>query len=429
MAHAILSPSGEHRWGACPGAPAMEMDKPNTSSKYADEGTAAHFLASECLTSGVNSLAHKGAHICIDENGAFWFRHADTHRAITFEVDADMVRHVQMYLDIVRDYAKSGPLLVEQSLPIDHITGEADAEGTGDAVVLPDGEIIVIDLKYGQGLEVSAEDNGQLKMYALGALKKYEMLGDYKRARLVIVQPRINSQPSEWDISIDDLIAWGEETSKRAKIALIALEYRSNWMGRELQYLVPGEKQCHFCKAKATCPALAAKVAETVGAQFEDITPEHIKEEVTAMANDDAGLLGAMMKSVDLIEDWCTAIRAEVERRLLAGSPVGGYKLVQGKRGNRAWTDAEAAEQMLKGMRLKTELKLEEDPIYTYKLVSPTVIEKLLKEASPKRWARLQPLIGQSEGKPSVAVESDKRPALVRGADQFADVIDAEAFV
>lgn len=76
-------------------------------------------------------------------------------------------------------------------------------------------------------------------------------------------------------------------------------------------------------------------------------------------------------------------------------------------------------------MRLKSELKLEEDPIYTYKLVSPTAIEKLLKDISPKRWARLQPLIGQSEGKPSVAPASDKRPALVRGADQFEDAVES----
>lgn len=334
-AHAILSPSGEHRWGACPGAPAMELDLPATSSKYADEGTAAHFLASECLTSGVNALAHKGKLIHVTDEGSEWDDSPGKWCRV-FKVDADMVRHIQVYLDIVRDYAKSGPLLVEQSLPIDHITGEADAEGTGDAVVLPDGEIIVIDLKYGQGLEVSAEDNGQLKMYALGALKKYEMLGEYQRARLVIVQPRINTRPSEWDIGIDELVVWGEETSKRAATALTALEFRSNWMGREYQYLNPGEKQCHFCKAKATCPALASNVAEIVGAQFEDITPEHIKAEVAKMASDSAQLVGAMMESVGLIEDWCTAIRAEVERRLIAGEPVEGYKLVQGKRGNRA---------------------------------------------------------------------------------------------
>ena len=136
MAHAILSPSGEHRWGACPGAPAMEMDKPNTSSKYADEGTAAHFLASECLTSGVNALAHKNRKIFVGEEITGWGNNIAfclKEKGSDFEVDADMVRHVQVYLDIVRDYAKSGPLLVEQSLPIDHITGEADAEGLGDA--------------------------------------------------------------------------------------------------------------------------------------------------------------------------------------------------------------------------------------------------------------------------------------------------------
>lgn len=423
--HAILSPSSAHRWAVCPGAPAMEHGLHDPGSKYADEGTAAHFLASECLTGGVQASHHLGRDIAVGADGARWGLPAEGESV--FRVDSDMIRHVHVYLSLVRDYAAKGTLFVEQALPLGHITGEEGAEGTGDAIVLLDDEIIVIDLKYGQGNEVTAEENSQLKLYGLGALYRYGLLGDFKRVRLVIIQPRISTAPNEWDLLVEALETWGLEAAARAKTALTALEFRQNWIGNDHSYLNPGVEQCKWCKAKATCPALTQQIIETVGAQFEDIPPAaEIAVEMVAVGSDE---LGAKLSSVDLIEDWCKAVRAEVERRLLAGTPVTGYKLVQGKRGNRSWIDKEEAERVLKGMRLKSELKLEEDPIYSYSLVSPTVIEKLLKEASPKRWARLQPLIGQSEGKPSVAPMSDKRPALVRGADQFDDVPTAEDFV
>ena len=120
--------------------------------------------------------------------------------------------------------------------------------------------------------------------------------------------------------------------------------------------------------------------------------------------------------AVDLVEGWCKAVRAETERRLLAGMPVAGWKLVQGKQGNRAWTDPKVAEETLKTMRIKHEL------MYDYSVISPTAAEKLFKakEIGPRQWPALQQIITRSAGKPSVAPESDKREALVlRSADDF----------
>ena len=119
------------------------------------------------------------------------------------------------------------------------------------------------------------------------------------------------------------------------------------------------------------------------------------------------------MENAGLIESWIKSIRAEVERRLMAGTPVAGYKLVQGKRGNRQWGNPEDAEAALKAMRVK------HDQMYDYKLASPTSIEKLVKaeEIGPRQWIKIQELITQSEGSPSVAPESDKRPALNSSAD------------
>ena len=125
--------------------------------------------------------------------------------------------------------------------------------------------------------------------------------------------------------------------------------------------------------------------------------------------------------AVDIIEDWCKAVRAEVERRLLHGTPVPGFKLVQGRKGSRVWANADEAEALLKALKLK------QDEMYERKLISPTTAAKVLKEA-PKKWERVEALITQSEGKPSVAPESDKRPALVLTpvVDEFEDLTGGE---
>jgi hypothetical protein len=127
----------------------------------------------------------------------------------------------------------------------------------------------VHDLKFGRGVAVSAERNPQLMLYALGALRKFDVLGTFKRVRLVIHQPRIQDAPSEWDCTVDELLAFSAEASKLARHAMTAYEFRANWMGKDNSYLQPSDDACKFCKAKATCPALAAKVVETVGADFE----------------------------------------------------------------------------------------------------------------------------------------------------------------
>jgi hypothetical protein len=143
---------------------------------------------------------------------------------------------------------------------------------------------------------------------------------------------------------------------------------------------------------------------------FDTVVPE------TAHEDD----LARVMANASLIEGWVKAVRAEVERRLLAGEPVPGYKLVQGKKGNRQWANPDEAEATLKSMRIK------HDQMYDYKLASPTSIEKLAKaeEIGPRQWTKIQTLITQSDGQPSVAPASDKRPALVTSAaaSDFDDV-------
>ena len=375
--HAKLSPSGAHRWMACTGSVALEASFPDSSSEFAAEGTLAHEVAAKCLDSGVEPSALIGQKFNID--------------GFDFTVDQSMADHVKDYMGLVREYAEGGELMVEQRVGIGHLTGEEGAGGTSDALIIKGTEIIVVDLKYGMGVRVEANDNPQLMLYALGALNEYEVLGDFDTVTMVIHQPRLN-HVSEYSITVEQLLAFGDQVRQ----AVSRLEEPT---------FVPGEKQCRFCKAKATCPALRAEMAEVVGgaadiSDFADMIPNAVSSETSD------NYLPVAMSKVELIEQWCKAVRAETERRLLAGQPVTGYKLVQGRAGNRDWKDAKAVEDMMK----KT-FRMRDDQVYDFKLISPTKAEKVFKE-NPKRWANLQEQIARSEGKPSVAPATDKRPAM-----------------
>lgn len=420
--HALLSPSGADRWMLCPGSVAMTADLPDTSNIYGDEGTAAHFLASEALTACSTAHAFTGEDIVVEDTGARFLspNGAYVTGSRSFTIDDDMARHVQKYIDLVLDLAGEGELHVEQRLPIGHITGEEDAHGTSDAVVIRDNELIVVDLKYGMGNRVDADNNRQLMLYALGALEEFGMVYDIQQVRLVISQPRLD-HVSEWLVALPALLEFAGDAMGAAKAATLAHKFAGNWRGNtDAAYLVPGEAQCKWCKAKATCPALASFVQAATGCDFDDLcasNPEQFNAPET---------VGKSLRAVSLIEDWCKAVRAKGEALLFEHNNSAeiiaalGWKLVQGKKGNRAWRNAEEAEELLKKMRVQ------HDKMYDYKLISPTTAEKLAKSdvIGPRQWPKVEAMITQSPGKPSVAPESDKRPALeiAPTADAFDDV-------
>lgn len=423
--HALVSPSGSYKWLACPGSLAMESKIENTSSEFADEGTCAHTIGSLCLENNIDAATYIGQKLTVGKR--------------TFKVDEDMAEHVQTYVDQVRGYVEEYKLrgavrvelFVEVQVPIGHITGEEGARGTSDFIIIAvwaDGTATIHcgDLKFGKGVEVEAEDNPQLKMYALGALELHELMYEFKDVRLTIHQPRIKTAASEWGCSIDHLIKFGKHASERAHHALVVLNNEKE--GAWIHHLKAGE-HCKkaFCRARGHCPKLDQFVSDSVGMDFDEIGEMDVKKVVEALPNfqpDDsfgsispemvAPSLTEKMAVLDIIDDWIKAVRGRVEYELLHGHDVPGWKLVQGRQGNRAWSDEDEAEALMKSMRLKT------DQMYTFKVISPTTAEKVLKE-KPKCWKKVQTLISRSDGKPSVAPESDNRPALVIAppADDF----------
>jgi len=372
--HSVLSPSSAHRWMRCGGSIAAERGLPDNGSKYAAEGTAAHELASKCLEFDADAKTLVGDTITVGE--------------FEFTITSDMAGHVNDYCKLVREYAQGGQLLVERRVDFSEVIGVPGSTGTSDAIIIHPGRLTVMDLKYGMGERVDATENEQLQMYALGAVHDYGMLDDFSEIVMVIHQPRLN-HVSEWSIPIAKLQEFGESARLAA---IVALDHAN-------PPRVPGDKQCRWCKAKATCPELRSEVDDTVGGIA---TPADFADLAVAAEDD----VSRAMSRVELVEHWCKAIRAEVERRLFAGEPVAGYKLVEGRRGNRAWSDEAEVEKLFKSFRLRQE------EMYDFKLISPTKAEKILKTKNPGRWEKIEALTSRGDGKPSVAPATDRRPAL-----------------
>lgn len=385
--HALLSPSSADCWMVCPGSVLMGQGIPDVESEYAIEGTRAHTIASEYLTVGAAKTL--------------------------FDFEDETLSQILIYTEEIKKLSKDHTLLVEQRLPIGHVTLEEGAEGTGDAIILhSDGETLdVNDLKFGMGVKVYAKENRQMMLYALGALHQFAVLGEWKKVILRIHQPRLNHM-DEWECSVEELQKFAEEVESAAQFIWRLL--RGEVKFKPAEDLVPSEKGCMWCKAKATCPALAAHTLKVVAEDFVDITKNPVAKINTAMHKIEHATnqqLSWYMQNLGLIEDWIKAVRQKTEGELLAGHEIPGFKIVAGKKGNRKWEDEKLVEEKLKAWRLTKE------DMYNLKIISPTDAEKFFKK-NPKRWTELISLITQNEGKPSVAPSTDPRPALAIGASE-----------
>lgn len=371
--HALLSASGSHRWLNCPGSVDAEKGYKDSGSIHALEGTRAHDLAELCFDNDCFADEYLGSEL---DGGV---------------IDDDMVHHINGYISYVREMCKGADHFdVEQRLDFSRIV--PNGFGTSDVVAIKGNQLIIIDLKYGKGIEVSAEDNPQLMLYALGALDEYDWLTDIDEVVMCIYQPRKNNV-SEFSMTAAELDLFGEFVAERAKLAL------SGNAPRE-----PGETQCQWCKAKATCPALHEYTQQVIGAEFDDLD---------AMDNPDAIPVTSLKLILDnkkLIEGYLSAVEKHA-MSLAEENKLPGYKLVEG-RSQRRWKDEQIAVKVLSE-------QYDDSDLYERKFVSPAKAEKLL---GKKGKEQLNDLVEKPRGKPTLAPESDKRKPIGDCSDDFENI-------
>lgn len=370
--HAKLSASGSARWINCPGSVRMEDGISDKGSAFAQEGTAAHELAELVLTKGGSCFDWEGRPLI--ENSAF-------------TVDHEMADRVQVYVDYVKQFG--GEHQYEQR--VDFSEWVPGGFGTSDAIVIDGSTLRVIDLKYGKGVEVYASENTQGILYALGAYSEAELFHSIERVSISIVQPR-RDHIDEWELSVADLLKWGERIAQAAEQALSDNAPRK-----------AGEKQCQFCKAKPFCPEQQRLAHDVIMTDFDCLDFPSVDR------LSDADLSKALAAKKQIL-GWLDAVEQYASERLEAGEGFPGFKLVAG-RSTRQWGDETEA-----AATLSSELG---DDAFERKFVSVAKAEKLL---GKKRIGLLNGLVVKPEGRPTIVPDSDPRPALGATAEDFENI-------
>jgi Protein of unknown function (DUF2800) len=451
--HHRYGASGAEGWLACAGKIAMEQGQKDSANSYADEGSAAHFLAAISLETA-SPLTYVGKEIICwqkegERDGQRWSTDPLPDGAVVrsvWPVTQEMAEYVYEYVKLVWDLAKGGKLLVEQRVEFGDSIGVKGAFGTSDTVILSkDGKTLtIVDLKYGYNL-VDAELNPQLLLYALGAIAELELLYDLsklKHLKLVIAQPRQSSFP-EWSCDLTEKNQNGETIldwfSKKAATAilkseeaLLMMEKISKLPADEItraqrgwfkMYLSPAEKACKWCKAKTFCCALEEENlsmvlspeattddlvdldAPTLVDVVEDL-PAEVEKAIANIPTLSFATLAKLYGAIPQFEDWVKTLESRMLSELLAGEKHPDWKLVKGRPGNRAWADPVAAEEAFTTMRIK------KGEMYENKLISPTAAEKLFSKKRPRVWKTLEEHISRGEGKTVIAPSSDKRQSI-----------------
>ncbi|MEX0357918.1 DUF2800 domain-containing protein [Acinetobacter baumannii] len=390
--HALLSPSGAKKWLSCSASLACEKDIPNTSGKAAVLGTAMHTLAEIHLNAYIRGTAlplerDVGAYVLEEGKGAVKALISPMKSAVL--ITADMIEQVRKYTDYCKaiiDVAAYAKLEMRVNLTEVLHPGYEGVEtfGTADLVAVQelantDEHMLIIgDLKTGRH-RVEAKENKQLMLYALGVYRRLKRRYNITVVRLVIFQPYAGGA-SEWDISVEGLELFAKFAQKRALLALDAyFRGKKNLKPADFKPSVDG---CQWCRFSEQCAARTKTVNSVLAEELEDdfaleLTPEQLVAEYEK--------LPLLQQHIDKIEKAMAAA-------LHSGKKVPGYKLVEGKMGNRAWKDADKVAELY-GDKLTKEV-----------LMTPTEAVKVIPEEE------LKDFITRKPGAPCVATADDKRP-------------------
>lgn len=367
--HALLGASSAHRWLNCPGSALLTADMPDQTSIYAEEGTQAHAVC-EAVARQELSKEYLLVSSAIPDPP---------------EDNAEMRECANIYLDAILEaiaglgLSLDDPPYIALEQRVDFSQWVPDGFGTADCILIGNGILHVIDYKHGKGVQVDATDNPQLMLYALGALARYAALHEIHTVRWSVVQPRNGGVSQAPDMSAATLRLWA--TFVVAPTAALAMQPDAD--------INPGE-WCRFCKARATCRARSDHMLALEGFEKKPadlLTPDEVADALTRGAD---------------LEKWLNDLREHALSELLLGNPVPGWKAVEG-RSIRAWTDAEAA------FKKAQELGVPEAMLYERKPVTLAALEKTL---GKKQFAPLTEYVTVPPGKPALAPDSDKRPAI-----------------
>ena len=398
--HATCSASASSRWLNCTAAPRFEENFPEETSTYAEEGRLAHSIC-EISAQYVFNVISKRA-----KNSRIKKLQSDP------SYDDEMLKTAEFYAQYLWEKAMSfpGKPYVVQEVRVDYADYAPEGFGTCDCVMIGGDLLHITDYKHGKGVEVSAENNSQMRLYALGALKRYGTMFSVKRVSMAIVQPRITENVSEESLTVDELLAWGEQIKPIALKAYSGMgEFKTGpW--------------CRFCRGKAQCKARAENY--TALEDFKDFLIEgqmggmekvgyavaqSSGEQVPGVLSD--ADVGEMLTRAAGLVDWYNDLKDYALNAILSGKTIPGYKVVAG-RSIRAFADADKALETIKAAGWD---------------------EAMLYERKPKSLAELEKLIGKKDfadlmgdqivrpvGKPTLVDAGDKREPYSSAAADFA---------
>ena len=373
--HSPVAPSSAKMWLECTKSVRFgeQYGNPAQTSEAAEEGTLAHALAEDHLK---KILAGKRVTTPAGLKKNPLYKPA-------------MEEHVSTYTDYVQEILtevkQTGDAEIRIEQQLDLTPWIQEGFGTSDAVIIGDGTMHVIDLKYGKGIPVSAEENPQLKLYGLGCINEFGCLYDIHDVVLHIVQPRLDSI-SEWRVSREVLEKWGEFIVKPLAQKAYAGEGEFN----------PGEEQCRWCLGRNRCRAYNNYVLEACQMRFDDLDG-HEREPNELTDTEIAELLG----KVDEIKRWASSVADYALEQALSGVTIPGYKLVEGTSRRKITNEGKAIDILRENGQTTESI---------CKLKGITDLESLVGKKTLQEL--LGDLIVKPEGKPTLAPESDKRQPL-----------------